>query len=56
VWGSVDALNDKSWKLFERAGFTREAHLRGERRSHHGEIRDTFIYGMLARDWTNRRS
>jgi ribosomal-protein-serine acetyltransferase len=56
VWGSVDALNDKSWKLFERVGFTREAHLRGERRSHRGEIRDTFIYGMLARDWTNRRS
>ncbi len=55
VWGSVDALNDKSWKLFERVGFTREAHLRGERRSHRGEIRDTFIYGMLARDWTNRR-
>jgi ribosomal-protein-serine acetyltransferase len=54
VWGSVDALNNKSWKLFERVGFTREAHLRSECRDHHGTVRDTFLYGMLARDWASR--
>ncbi|TAG03846.1 MAG: N-acetyltransferase [Betaproteobacteria bacterium] len=52
VWGSVDATNEKSWKLFERVGFRREGHLRGDSRSHHGAVRDTFIYGMLARDWS----
>jgi ribosomal-protein-serine acetyltransferase len=54
VWGGVDALNNKSWKLFERVGFAREGHLRGECRDHHGNVRDTFVYGMLARDWANR--
>ena len=51
VWGSVDVLNDRSWRLFERVGFTREAHLRGDCRNHHGTVRDTFIYAMLAREW-----
>jgi ribosomal-protein-serine acetyltransferase len=54
VWGSVDVLNERSWRLFERVGFTREAHLRGERRDHHGNIRDTFVYAMLAREWVQR--
>jgi ribosomal-protein-serine acetyltransferase len=51
VWGSVNVLNERSWRLFERVGFTREAHLRGDSRDHHGAIRDTFIYSMLAREW-----
>lgn len=51
VWGSVDVLNAPSWRLAERAGFTREAHLRSECRDHHGAVRDTFIYGLLAREW-----
>jgi ribosomal-protein-serine acetyltransferase len=51
VWGTVDVLNDRSWRLFERVGFTREAHLRGDSRNHHGIIRDTFAYSMLAREW-----
>ena len=51
VWGTIDVLNAGSWKLAERAGFTREAHLRGECRDHHGVIRDTFVYAMLAREW-----
>jgi RimJ/RimL family protein N-acetyltransferase len=51
VWGSVDVLNDRSWRLFERVGFRREAHLRSECRDHHGTIRDTFVYAMLAREW-----
>jgi len=54
VWGSVDALNERSVRLFERVGFVREGHLRSERRDHHGQLRDTLIYGMLARDWQAR--
>jgi ribosomal-protein-serine acetyltransferase len=54
VWGGCDVANARSVKLFERIGFAREAHLRGERRDHHGNIRDSFVYGMLARDWTAR--
>ena len=51
VWGTVDVLNDRSWRLFERVGFTREAHMRGNSRDHHGTVRDTFMYAMLAREW-----
>lgn len=51
VWGTVDVLNDRSWRLFERVGFTREAHMRGNSRDHHGVVRDTFMYAMLAREW-----
>ena len=54
VWGTIDVLNAGSWKLAERVGFTREAHLRGECRDHHGVIRDTFVYAMLAREWLTR--
>lgn len=56
VWGSVDVLNERSVRLFERVGFLREAHLRGERRDHHGQLRDTLIYGMLARDWESMKA
>lgn len=55
VWGTVDATNEKSWRVFERAGFRREGHLRGNSRDHHGVVRDTFVYGMLARDWAPPR-
>ncbi len=54
VSGTVDVLNDRSWRLFERVGFTREGHLRGNCRDHHGNLRDTFAYSMLAREWPNR--
>lgn len=54
VWGSVDVLNEKSWRLFERTGFTREAHLRSQCRDHHGVVRDTYVYAMLAREWLAR--
>ena len=51
VWGTIDVLNEASWRAAERAGFTREAHLRSECRDHHGVVRDTFVYAMLAREW-----
>jgi len=55
IWGTIDVLNKASWRTAERAGFTREAHLRGECRDHHGSLRDTFVYSMLAREWLERR-
>ena len=55
VWGTVDVLNDRSWRLFERVGFTREAHLRGDSRDHHGHVRDTFAYSILAREWPSQQ-
>ncbi|MCZ2135519.1 MAG: GNAT family N-acetyltransferase [Burkholderiales bacterium] len=53
VWATIDVLNEPSWRAAERAGFTREAHLRGECRDHHGTLRDTFVYAMLAREWNS---
>jgi ribosomal-protein-serine acetyltransferase len=46
VWASCDTTNESSWKVLERCGFRREAHLRHERVDHHGRLRDTFIYAM----------
>lgn len=54
LWATCDVANHGSWHLLERAGFAREGHLRGERRNPQGGIRDTFVYGMLAREWVSR--
>lgn len=50
---TCDAANDASWRLLERAGYKREGHLRSERRNPQGNLRDTFVYGVLAREWPN---
>lgn len=55
LWATCDAANLGSWRLLDRAGFSREGHLRGERRNPQGGIRDTFVYGMLAREWQNAK-
>ena len=46
VWASCDTANQRSWRVLERCGFQREAHLRNERVDHHGRLRDTFIYAV----------
>ena len=48
IWASCDCANDRSWKVLERSGFAREAHLHHERVDHHGRLRDTFIYALTA--------
>ncbi len=53
LWATCDAANDASWRLLERAGYKREGHLRSERRNPQGNLRDTFVYGVLAREWPN---
>ena len=51
MWATCDAANEGSWRLLERAGYKREGHFRSERRNPQGNLRDTFAYGMLAREW-----
>ena len=41
------AGNTKSWKLAERCGFTKEAHIRNRARTNKGEIDDLVYYGLL---------
>ncbi len=46
IWASCDALNERSIRLLERCGFTREATLRSECVDHHGTLRDTLLYAV----------
>ena len=54
VCADCDTRNDRSWRLLERLGFTREGTLRagyrdGDRWS------DEHLYGFLATEWRDRR-
>ena len=46
----IDPRNDRSAKVLERLGFVREGFLR-ERWCVAGEVSDTVLYGLLAREW-----
>jgi [ribosomal protein S5]-alanine N-acetyltransferase len=50
VEADVDPRNAGSIALLERLGFAREGYLR-ERWHVAGEICDSYLYGLLARDW-----
>jgi aminoglycoside 6'-N-acetyltransferase len=50
VHAQLDARNTASERLCERVGMKREAHLREDWWSK-GEWTDTFVYGILAREW-----
>ena len=49
----IDPRNERSARSLERLGFTREGFLR-ERWVVAGEVSDTALYGLLARDWRTR--
>lgn len=53
VMADTDPDNAGSNALLTRLGFTLEGRLRGEWETHIG-VRDSFIWGMLAEEWTNR--
>lgn len=53
VEADIDPRNTASAKLLERLGFAREGHLR-ERWIVEGEISDSWLYGLLAREWQAR--
>jgi len=55
VEADVDPRNRASIALLDRLGFVREGHLR-ERWCVGGEIADSLLYGLLARDWSARRT
>ncbi len=50
IVGRCDARNDSSWRLMERLGIRREAHLI-ENEFVKGEWTDEFDYAMLDREW-----
>ncbi|MBI4615316.1 MAG: GNAT family N-acetyltransferase [Planctomycetes bacterium] len=50
----IYSFNLRSVRLFERAGFRREGVLR-ERLARDGGFHDEYIYGLLAREWRERR-
>ncbi len=50
VVAQLDARNERSARLCERLGMTREGHLRQDWWSK-GEWTDTLVYGMLAEEW-----
>ncbi|MCK9688860.1 GNAT family N-acetyltransferase [Scleromatobacter humisilvae] len=53
VEADIDPRNAASARALERLGFTREGHLR-ERWIVGGEVCDSLIYGLLAREWKAR--
>lgn len=53
VEADIDPRNAASARALERLGFTREGHLR-ERWIVGGEVGDSLIYGLLAREWKAR--
>jgi RimJ/RimL family protein N-acetyltransferase len=46
ISASCDTNNERSWRLMERIGFKREATLINDARDHHGDLRDTYLYGL----------
>ena len=55
VEADVDPRNTPSARALERLGFVREGHLR-ERWIVGDEVCDSWIYGLLVRDWRARRA
>jgi len=51
VWGSCDAANEPSAGAMRRAGLREEGVLRAESRDHHGQVRDTRIFGLAFDDY-----
>jgi RimJ/RimL family protein N-acetyltransferase len=50
IEADIDPRNVSSAKTLERLGFTKEGHLR-ERWIVGEEVSDTFLYGLLRREW-----
>ena len=50
LWADIDPRNVGSLRVVEKLGFLREGHLR-ENYFLKGEWCDTYLYGLLAREW-----
>ena len=55
VEADIDPRNVPSARALERLGFTHEGHLR-ERWIVDGEVSDSWLYGLLAREWRAARA
>jgi len=55
VVSDCNEYNDRSWRLLERCGFTREGHLRENRRNPDGTVHGDFLYGLLRCEWVAGR-
>jgi RimJ/RimL family protein N-acetyltransferase len=51
VFATCDARNTGSWRVMEKLGMRREGLLRKDRQIR-GEWRDTFVYAVLAEEWS----
>jgi len=51
IWGVCDATNDASAGVMRRAGMREEGLLRAEQRDHHGQVRDTRMFGLILDDY-----
>lgn len=54
VYGHINEINKNSIKIFEKLGTKKEAVLRDYIRKD-GRLQDTFIYGMFAQEFSQRR-
>ena len=50
IEADTDVRNEGSIRILERLGFQREGHLR-ERWEVAGELQDSYLYGLLRREW-----
>lgn len=46
--------NVRSWRLMERCGFTREGHLRENKRNPDGSFHGDYLYGLLREEFDQR--
>ena len=51
VMSDCNENNLRSWRLLERCGFTREGHLRENRRNADGSFHGDFLYGLLRQEF-----
>ncbi len=51
VFARADGANERSWRLMERLGMQKEAHLRSHRVSREGGRGDEVFYGLLRDEW-----
>jgi RimJ/RimL family protein N-acetyltransferase len=51
IWGACDARNEASAGVMRRAGMREEGLLRAEQRDHHGQVRDTRVFGLTIDDF-----
>ncbi len=55
IMAAVDVRNDRSWRLMERLGMRREAHIMHGNRFN-GEWIDDYHYALLSNEWTEKKT